>query len=93
MVSLPDYNYPFTPKDFKMSIKFDTFAITETALMKSSELVRRIKAAGWIEIRQKGSHKIFVHKDYTYSLPVPAHGTKEVATGTANAILKRAGLK
>jgi len=46
-----------------------------------------------IEIRQTGSHKIFVHKDYDFSLPVPYHGTKEVATGLAEKILKQAGLK
>jgi len=61
--------------------------------MKSSELIRRIKAHGWVEIRQKGSHKMFIHKDYSYALPVPDHGAKEVATGTANTILKKAGLK
>ena len=61
--------------------------------MKSSELIKKVKHAGWVEIRQTGSHKIFVHKDFAYSLPVPYHGSKEVATGTANTILKRAGLK
>ncbi len=61
--------------------------------MKSSELIRKVKNAGWVEIRQTGSHKIFVHKDYSYSLPVPYHGSKEVATGLAEKILKQAGLK
>jgi predicted RNA binding protein YcfA (HicA-like mRNA interferase family) len=61
--------------------------------MKSSELIRRVKARGWVEVRQTGSHKIFVHKDFQYSLPVPAHGAKEVPNGTAIAIMKRAGLK
>lgn len=61
--------------------------------MKSSELIRRIKAAGWIETRQTGSHKIFIHRDYKYSVPVPYHGSKEVATGTAHNIMKRAGIK
>lgn len=60
--------------------------------MKSSELIR-LKAHGWEEVRQKGSHKMFAHKDYEYLLPVPAHGAKEVATGTANTIMKRGGLK
>jgi predicted RNA binding protein YcfA (HicA-like mRNA interferase family) len=27
--------------------------------MKSSELIRKFQRAGWIEIRQTGSHKIF----------------------------------
>jgi predicted RNA binding protein YcfA (HicA-like mRNA interferase family) len=61
--------------------------------MKSSELIRRVKARGWIEVRQTGSHKIFVHKEFSYSLPVPNHGAKEVAKGTAISIMKRAGLK
>jgi len=61
--------------------------------MKSSELIRRVKAQGWVEIRQTGSHKIFAHKDFSYSLPVPDHGSKEVAKGTAISIMKRAGLK
>ena len=61
--------------------------------MKSSELIKRIKFAGWVEIRQTGSHKIFVHKDFNYSIPVADHGSKEVATGTAHSILKKAGLK
>jgi predicted RNA binding protein YcfA (HicA-like mRNA interferase family) len=49
--------------------------------------------AGWVEVRQSGSHKIFVHSDYRFPLPVPDHGSKEVATGTAESILKKAGLK
>ena len=61
--------------------------------MKSSELIRRVKARGWVEIRQTGSHKIFVHKDYKYDIPVPDHGSKEVATGTAHSIMKKAGIK
>jgi len=52
-----------------------------------------MERAGWVEIRQTGSHKIFVHKDHAYSIPVPAHGSKEVPTGLANKILKQAGLK
>ncbi|MBC7553090.1 MAG: type II toxin-antitoxin system HicA family toxin [Taibaiella sp.] len=61
--------------------------------MKSSELIRLVKKAGWTEIRQSGSHKIFVHVNFKYSLPVPDHGSKEVATGTAISILKKAGIK
>jgi predicted RNA binding protein YcfA (HicA-like mRNA interferase family) len=70
-------------------IIFDTFVFA----MKSSELIRMVKKAGWIEIRQTGSHKIFAHPGFVYSLPVPDHRSKEVPTGTANSILKKAGLK
>jgi predicted RNA binding protein YcfA (HicA-like mRNA interferase family) len=33
------------------------------------------------------------HKNYSYTISLPSHGAKEMATGTANAILKQAGLK
>jgi predicted RNA binding protein YcfA (HicA-like mRNA interferase family) len=61
--------------------------------MKSSELVRKFQQAGWIEIRQTGSHKIFKHPVTGQTMPVPFHGSKEVGTGLVNSILKKAGLK
>lgn len=61
--------------------------------MKSNELLRKVKRAGWYEVRQTGSHIILEHADYSYSIVFPNHGSKEMATGTANAILKQAGLK
>ena len=60
--------------------------------MKSSELVRKFERAGWIEIRQTGSHKIFKNPKTGETIPVPYHGSKEVGTGLANKILKKAGL-
>jgi predicted RNA binding protein YcfA (HicA-like mRNA interferase family) len=61
--------------------------------MKSSELVRKFQQAGCIEIRQTGSHKIFKDPKTGQIMPVPFHGAKEVGTGLANKILKKAGLK
>jgi predicted RNA binding protein YcfA (HicA-like mRNA interferase family) len=61
--------------------------------MKSSELVRKFERAGWVEIRQTGSHKIFKNPKSGETIPVPFHGSKEVATGLAIKILKKAGLK
>ena len=61
--------------------------------MESSELVRKFKRAGWIEIRQTGSHKIFKDPKTGQIIPVPFHGAKEIGTGLAYKILKQAGLK
>lgn len=61
--------------------------------MKSSELVRKFERAGWIEIRQTGSHKIFKNPKTGETIPVPYHGSKEIGTGLANKLLKAAGLK
>ena len=61
--------------------------------MKSSELVRKFRQAGWIETRQTGSHIIFKNPKSLETISVPFHGSKEVATGLANKLLKQAGLK
>ena len=49
--------------------------------------------AGWIEIRQTGSHKIFKNPKTGDTIPIPYHASKEVGIGLASKILKRAGLK
>jgi len=59
--------------------------------MKSSELLRLIKKAGWVEVRQSGSH-IILEKDGK-QIVFPNHGSKEVAKGLEKAIKKQAGLK
>jgi len=57
--------------------------------MKSSELVRKFRQAGWKEIRQTGSHKIFKNPTSGETVPVPYHGSKEVPTGLARKLLKK----
>ena len=57
--------------------------------MKSSELVRRYERAGWQEVRQTGSHKIFKNPKTGETVPVPFHGAKEVPKGLAKALLKK----
>ncbi len=57
--------------------------------MKSSELVRKFQQAGWKEIRQTGSHKIFKNPASGETVPVPYHGSKEVPTGLARKLLKK----
>jgi mRNA interferase HicA len=61
--------------------------------MKCSELIRILKRDGWYEVSQKGSHVKMKHPTKDGVVYVPDHGSKEVATGTANNILKTAGLK
>jgi predicted RNA binding protein YcfA (HicA-like mRNA interferase family) len=48
---------------------------------------------GWVEIRAKGSHRHFKHPKEPMVVTVPGNQGKELATGTLNAILKKAGLK
>jgi predicted RNA binding protein YcfA (HicA-like mRNA interferase family) len=69
------------------------FKKNKPELLKSSELLAKLKKAGWYEVRQTGSHKIPAHTDFIYTITFPYHGSKEMKTGTANSILKQAGLK
>ena len=61
--------------------------------MKCDKLFKMLKQHGWREIRQKGSHKILSKDGVDGILVFPYHRGKEVPTGTANRILKQAGIK
>ncbi len=54
------------------------------------EVVRRLRAAGFIEDRQSGSHVMFVKMTGENLVPVPRH--RELRRGTISNILRRAGL-
>jgi len=61
--------------------------------MTWGELIRRSKAAGFIEQRTgKGSHRQFVHPVRKRVITVSVHTQKEVGTGLAQRISKEAGL-
>ena len=61
--------------------------------VKVSELLRLLEQDGWTLVRQRGSHGIYRHPVKSGQVVVPVHGSKEVASGTLNSILKKAGLK
>jgi predicted RNA binding protein YcfA (HicA-like mRNA interferase family) len=61
--------------------------------MKVREVIQLLEKHGWREMRSKGSHRHFKHPEQAYLITVPGNDGKELAPGTLNAILKRAGLK
>lgn len=61
--------------------------------MKVREVIRLLEKHGWIEMRSKGSHRHFKHPVQRMVITVPGSEGKELAPGTLNAILKKAGLK
>jgi predicted RNA binding protein YcfA (HicA-like mRNA interferase family) len=61
--------------------------------MRVREVVRLLKEQGWVEMRSKGSHRHFKHPDRASVITVPGNEGKELAPGTLNDILKKAGLK
>jgi predicted RNA binding protein YcfA (HicA-like mRNA interferase family) len=61
--------------------------------MKVREVIRLLERAGWMEMRSKGSHRHFKHPDRALVITVPGNEGKELAPGTLNDILNKAGLK
>lgn len=59
--------------------------------MKSSELHKLIKRKGWVLIRSKGSH--YIYEKNGKRIPVPYHGSAEVAKGLQNTLKRRWGYK
>ena len=58
----------------------------------SSELINMVEADGWILGRVKGSHHHFHHPTKPGLITI-VHPEKDTPQGTANKILKQAGLK
>jgi predicted RNA binding protein YcfA (HicA-like mRNA interferase family) len=56
----------------------------------SKEIIKRLKKAGFILDRVKGSHHIYKHPDGKRAV-VP-HPKKDLPKGTFNSILKEAGI-
>jgi predicted RNA binding protein YcfA (HicA-like mRNA interferase family) len=61
--------------------------------MKVRDVIRLLAEHGWIEMRTRGSHRHFKHPDQAMVVTVPGNEGKDLAPGTLNAILKKAGLK
>ncbi|MBD0367759.1 MAG: type II toxin-antitoxin system HicA family toxin [Flavisolibacter sp.] len=62
--------------------------------MNAKQLIKKMEEKGWKFVREgKGSHRIFEHPDYKDPISVPYHGSKDLATGLLQKLLKQAGLK
>lgn len=59
--------------------------------VKSSDLIRELRRAGWVLDRVRGSHHVFNHPDHADNVVVP-HPKKDLGTGLVAAIRKQAGL-
>jgi predicted RNA binding protein YcfA (HicA-like mRNA interferase family) len=57
------------------------------------QLVRLLEDDGWIEVRQKGSHRQFRHATKAGTVTVAGKPSADVPIGTLNSVLKQAGLK
>jgi predicted RNA binding protein YcfA (HicA-like mRNA interferase family) len=61
--------------------------------VKVREVVKRIEKDGWYWVRTRGSHHQYKHPTKQGLVTVPGKPNDDVAVGTANNILKQAGLK
>ncbi|AWH51598.1 addiction module toxin, HicA family [Stenotrophomonas sp. SAU14A_NAIMI4_5] len=59
--------------------------------MKSGDLIRELRSAGWTCRRIRGSHHVFVHPRCPHIITVP-HPRKDLGIGLVQAIRKLAGL-
>ncbi len=60
--------------------------------MDSKELIKMLKAEGWVLKRVKGSHHQFKHETVKGLVTIP-HPKKDLPEGTVNSIKKQAGWK
>jgi len=61
--------------------------------VKFSELARLLEQNGFAVVKEKGSVRYYGRPGWDKLVRVDYHGSREVPTGTCNAILKAAGIK
>ena len=61
--------------------------------MKVREAIRLIERDGWYLDRTRGSHRQYKHSSKPGLVTIPGKPNDDLAPGTANSILKQAGLK
>ena len=59
-------------------------------LCSGAEAVRKFQKAGWIAVRQKGSHLMMTKPGYQLTLSIPQH--KELGPGLLRKLIKQADL-
>lgn len=61
--------------------------------MNAREILKLLKADGWIELRIKGSHLQLRHSHKPGLVTLPMHGGKDIKPGTLASIEHQAGLR
>jgi predicted RNA binding protein YcfA (HicA-like mRNA interferase family) len=60
--------------------------------LTAREIVRKLKKAGCVVARQKGSHVVLIRKTDKRAVVIPMHVKKDVPKGTLHRIIELAGL-
>lgn len=61
-------------------------------VVSANEAIRAFSKIEFVEVRQKGSHRILRKEAYPNLLSVPDHGRKPLKTGTLRSLIRDAGL-
>jgi len=61
--------------------------------MKVREMIRIVKADGWVHVRTTGSHRHFHHETKPGTVSIPGHPRDELHPKTYATILRQAGLR
>ncbi|MBT9489728.1 MAG: type II toxin-antitoxin system HicA family toxin [Rubrivivax sp.] len=60
---------------------------------KVRDLIALLQADGWLQVRQKGSHRQFRHASKPGTVTVAGSPNIDMPPGTFNSVMKQAGLK
>ena len=66
--------------------------MTNLPVLKPRQLLSRLQKAGWIIIRQKGSHIQLKHNAKSHQLVTIPYHNKDLAKGTLMSIIKQTGM-
>jgi predicted RNA binding protein YcfA (HicA-like mRNA interferase family) len=72
----------------------DSFDLTPYTLVsvKVRDIIRMVEQDGWIQVRQKGSHRQYHHPSKAGTVTVAGHPSMDLDPKTERSILKQAGL-
>lgn len=60
--------------------------------MRSRDVIAALRAAGWVKVAQKGSHKQFKHPSRPGRVTVP-HPERDLPIGTLKSIERQSGIR
>ena len=61
--------------------------------IKVKELIALLEEDGWVQVRQRGSHRQYHHSSKSGTVTVSGKASVDVPPGTLSSVLKQAGLK
>lgn len=67
--------------------------MTRLPMMKPRQVLRKLRKAGFVEIHQRGSHKVLKNYETGRMVVIPMHEGRDMPRGTLyNIVVRQAGL-